>query len=272
MNNPTNWTPLWPEGAPLAHGTRPEDIPAYRFHPPTTRVNEATMVILPGGGYAHLAPHEGTDYATWLAGLGYAALEVRYRLGPSGYRHPAMVMDAARALRAARFLASENGASPDQIGLIGSSAGGHLAAHLSVQNDPGDPTATDPIERVSSRPDLTVLCYPVIALSGLHAHRGSADHLLGKDAPESEREALTLDRRVTAGTPPCFLWHTVEDGGVPAENSLQFAAALRRAGVAFELHLYAKGGHGIGLANGHPWTMECARWLKETFDPKTQNL
>lgn len=155
--------------------------------------------------------------------------------------------------------------SANKIGIIGSSAGGHLAGYASVQNDLGNPSADDPIERWSSRPDLTVLCYPVIAMSGPHAHEGSANNLLGISASSEARHAMSLENLVTATTPPCFLWHTVEDPAVPVENSLNFASALRRAGVKFDLHLYEKGGHGIGLADGHPWTVECERWLKDQF-------
>lgn len=265
INPQTNWDPLWPAGAPLALGTDPKDTPALRFSAPTAMANGAAMVVLPGGGYGQLAVHEGEDYAHWLAGLGYAVFELRYRLATSGYRHPVMEIDAARALRKVRFLASEKGYSSDKIGIMGSSAGGHLAGLVSVKNDEGDLAAEDLIERMSSRPDLAVLCYPVIALSGPQAHRGSGNNLLGDDASEEDREALSLERLVTAVTPPCFLWHTVEDRVVPVENSLDFAAALRRADVKFELHIYEKGGHGLGLANGHPWTVECERWLRENF-------
>lgn len=263
MNN--SWTPLWPQGAPLARGTSTEDIPALRFYAPTAAANGAAMVVLPGGGFDHLAAHEGEGYATWLASLGYAVFVLRYRLATAGYAHPVMGMDATRALRTVRSLASPQGYASDKIGIIGSSAGGHLAGYMSVKNDPGDPSAEDPIERWSSRPDLTVLCYPVISMSGPHAHQGSADNLLGKDASPADRVGMSLEKLVTSTTPPCFLWHTVEDPGVPVENSLNFAGALRRAGVGFDLHLYEKGRHGIGLANGHPWTVECARWLKDQF-------
>lgn len=265
MSAKTNWTPLWPEGAPLAQGTRSEDIPALRFYAPTAAAHGAAMVVLPGGGYGHLAQHEGEGYALWLAGLGYAVFELRYRLATTGYHHPAMGLDATRALRTVRSLASTRGYASNKIGIIGSSAGGHLAGYASVQSDPGDPSSDDLIERWSSRPDLTVLCYPVIALSGPHAHHGSADNLLGNSASPEDRDAMSLEKLVTATTPPCFLWHTVEDPVVPVENSLNFAAALRQAGVGFDLHLYEKGGHGIGLADGHPWTVECERWLKDQF-------
>jgi len=264
----TNWTPLWPEGAPLARGTGPENTPALRFYAPTAAANGAAMVVLPGGGYGHLSAHEGERYAHWLASLGYAVFELRYRLASGGYAHPAMGMDAARALRTVRSLAATRGFSSDKIGIIGSSAGGHLAGYVSVKNDPGDPSAEDPIERWSSRPDLTVLCYPVISMSGPHAHQGSADNLLGKEASQEDREAMSLEKLVTPKTPPCFLWHTVEDPGVPVENSLNFAAALRGAGVGFDLHLYEKGPHGIGLAEGHPWTVECKRWLEDQFSSR----
>ncbi|MFZ4682075.1 MAG: alpha/beta hydrolase [Terrimicrobiaceae bacterium] len=252
------WQPLWPEGAPLARGKKEHDIPALRHFPPTASANGAAMLVLPGGGYGGLAAHEGEAYARWFASLGYHAFELRYRLAPHGYKHPAMWMDAARALRVVR-------ARVGRVGIIGSSAGGHLAAHLTVTNDPGDPASNDPLERLSSRPDLAVLCYPVITMVGPSAHSGSRANLLGENPTPVLCEDVSPERQVTSTTPPCFVWHTVEDPVVDVENSVDFAMALRRAKVPFELHLYEKGRHGIGLANGHPWTAECARWMSETF-------
>ena len=252
------WQPLWPEGAPLARGNKEHDIPALRNFPPAASPNGAALLVLPGGGYGHLAVHEGEGFARWFAGLGYHAFELRYRLAPHGYKHPAMWMDAARALRIVRTRFG-------RVGIIGSSAGGHLAAHLTVHNDPGNPAAKDPIERQSSRPDLAVLCYPVITMVGASAHSGSRRNLLGENPATALCEDVSPERHVTRATPPCFVWHTVEDRGVAVENSVDFAMALRRTEVPFELHLYEKGQHGIGLANGHPWTIECARWVGQTF-------
>jgi acetyl esterase/lipase len=223
------------------------------------------MLVLPGGGYGALAAHEGEGFCHWLTGLGYHAYELRYRLAPHGYRHPAMWMDASRAMRTVRSLAEEAGFAKEKVGIIGCSAGGHLTGHVTVKNDAGDPAAADPVERESSRPALAVLCYPVVSMVAETMHRGSRTNLLGENPSEELCREMSHELQVTPSTPPCFLWHTNEDKGVPIENSVDFAMALRRAGVRFELHLYEKGGHGIGLANGHPWTVECARWVGETF-------
>ncbi len=257
--------PLWPAGAPDAKGAQPHDIPTLtRYAPSQGPANGATLLVLPGGGYGFLADHEGKGYAEWFASRGVTAYVLKYRLGSAGYRHPAMLQDAARALRTLRARARSGGLDPSRIGIIGSSAGGHLASTLLTHFDAGKSEAADPIERESSRPDLGILCYPVISMGGF-THAGSKDNLLGENPPEELVHLLSNETQVTADTPPCFLWHTVEDGLVPVENSLQFAAAFRRAGVPFELHLYEKGGHGLGLpspGNGAPaWDAACLAWL-----------
>jgi acetyl esterase/lipase len=262
--------PLWPGGAPGALGTGSNDIPTLTaFLPPAETATGAAMVICPGGGYGGLAPHEGKDYARWLNEQGIAGFVLKYRLGSAGYRHPRMLEDAARAVRLVRFHAAEWRLDPKRIGIIGSSAGGHLASTLLTHFDLGRADAADPVDRVSSRPDLGVLCYAVITM-GQFTHHGSRDNLLGTNAsPELIRE-LSNELHVTPETPPCFLLHTDEDKAVPVENSMAFAAALRRAGVPFELHIYQTGPHGIGLGSRtydpskwHPWTRDCRLWLKE---------
>lgn len=254
---------LWPDGAPGALGTEDKDIPTLTpFLPDTARSSGAAMVICPGGGYGGLAPHEGRDYALWLNEHGVAGFVLKYRLGSHGYRHPAMLQDAARAVRLVRARAAEWQVDPGRVGIMGSSAGGHLASTLLTHFDAGDPAAADPVERQSSRPDLGILCYPVITL-GVFTHQGSKNNLLGKDPPPELVWSLSNELQVTPRTPPCFLWHTYEDSGVPVENSLLFAAALRRAGVPFDLHVYERGRHGIGLAGGHPWTKDCLFWLRQ---------
>jgi acetyl esterase/lipase len=263
--------PLWPEGAPGARGNTPSDAPTLTpFLPDPARATGAAIVICPGGGYGGLAEHEASHYARWLNELGIAGFVLRYRLGSAGYRHPAMLQDAARAVRTVRARAAEWKLDPQRIGIMGSSAGGHLASTLMTHFDAGRPEAADPIERVSSRPDLGILCYPVITLVGPHAHRGSRNNLLGGDAPDALAETLSNEKHVTRDTPPCFLWHTWEDKGVPVENAMMFAAALRAAGVPFELHVYERGPHGLGLGTRewnpdarHRWTLDCAAWLRE---------
>jgi acetyl esterase/lipase len=179
-----------------------------------------------------------------------------------------MLQDAARAVRTVRARATEWKLDPRRVGIMGSSAGGHLASTALTHFEAGNPNAADPVERESSRPDLGILCYAVITL-GEFTHQGSKQNLLGDQPAASLVASLSNETQVTKETPPCFIWHTWEDTAVPVENSLQFAAALRRAGVPFDLHIYQKGRHGIGLADKppfahpHPWAADCLFWLKE---------
>lgn len=258
--------PLWPGGAPSALGSEGKDIPTLTAYLPAEgKSNGTSFLVLPGGGYGGLANHEGEGYAKWLAAQGIAAYVLKYRLGSSGYRHPIMIGDAARGLRTIRAWARRDGRDPARIGIIGSSAGGHLTSTLLVGHDAGQPDAVDPIERESSRPDLGVLCYPVIS-SGEYAHRGSFNNLLGANPPAELLQQLSSELHVTKETPPTFLWHTFGDQAVPVQNSLLFASALAKAGVPFELHVYEKGGHGMGLPGpgkpAPPWDVELLRWLK----------
>jgi acetyl esterase/lipase len=253
--------PLWPNGAPGALGMEPKDIPTVTtFLPDPALATGAAMVICPGGGYGGLADHEGAGYARWLVEHGIAGFVLKYRLGTGGYHHPAMLNDAARAMRLVRSRAAEWKIDPTRIGIMGSSAGGHLASTLLTHFDAGDASATDPIERESSRPDLGVLCYAVITM-GPDTHMGSRQNLLGKDPSPDLITLLSNELQVTPKTPPCFIWHTDEDKTVKVENSLSFALALRHAGVPFDLHIYEKGGHGMGLGNNHPWAKDCLFWL-----------
>jgi acetyl esterase/lipase len=265
----TNSFPLWPDGAPGALGKEAKDIPTLTpYLPDPAKATGAAIVICPGGGYAGLAPHEGADYARFLNEQGIAGFVLKYRLGSAGYHHPAMLQDAARAVRTVRARADEWKLDPKRIGIMGSSAGGHLASTLLTHFDTGKADDTDPIERVSSRPDLGILCYAVISF-GDFGHRGSEKNLLG-DNPSAELvRDLSNELQVTKETPPCFLWHTGDDNVVNVENSLLFAEALRKAGVPFDLHVYQHGPHGLGLGTRdwnpekrHPWTADCAFWLK----------
>jgi len=260
--------PLWVDGAPGALGTDDKDIPTLTAYlPETEKATGAAVVVCPGGGYAGLAQHEGTDYALWLNQHGISAFVLKYRLGSNGYRHPAMLHDAARAVRLVRARAADWRIDPRRVGIMGSSAGGHLASTLLTRFDSGKPDAQDPIERQSSRPDLGILCYPVITM-GHQTHPGSKNNLLGNDPAPDLVKLLSNELQVTKETPPCFIWHTWEDTAVPVENSLAFAAALRQDGVPFELHIYQHGRHGIGLADKppfvhpHPWANDCLFWLK----------
>lgn len=262
--------PLWPSGeVPGASGKAEPDTPGLTpYFPESAIATGAAMVICPGGGYVRLAEHEGEGYARFLNEHGIAAFVLKYRLGSAGYRHPAMLEDAARAVRLVRANAADWGLDPGRIGIMGSSAGGHLASTLLTHFSGGDPDALDPIERQSDRPDLGILCYPVITM-GDGTHAGSRANLLGANPSPELIELLSNERHVTAETPPTFLWHTAEDPVVPVSNSLDFAAALAKHGVPFDLHVYEKGAHGLGLgsreydpAKWHPWTADLLFWLK----------
>ncbi|MEQ8762814.1 MAG: alpha/beta hydrolase, partial [Planctomycetota bacterium] len=186
-------------------------------------------------------------------------------LGPR-YHHPAPLQDVRRAIRTVRARAKDHSIDPTRIGVLGFSAGGHLAASASTMFEAGDKSAKDPIERVSSRPDFAVLCYPVITFKKPHGHAGSGRNLLGPDASEEQLDAMSLQKRVTKDTPPTFLFHTSEDTGVPPENSLFYYLALREHGVPAELHVFEKGRHGVGLAKGmtgtSDWPERCREWLE----------
>lgn len=260
--------PLYPGSPPGALGDSPKDIPTLTpYLPEPDQATGGAIVVCPGGGYAGLASHEGKDYALFLNQHGVAAFVLKYRLGSADYRHPRMLEDAARAVRTVRARAKEWDVDPGRVGIMGSSAGGHLASTLVTHFDPGLPDADDPVERQSSRPDIGILCYAVISM-GEFTHRGSKRNLLGEDPPAELVWSLSNELQITPDTPPCFVWHTWEDKAVPVENSLQFAAALQRAGVPFALHVFQEGRHGIGLADkppfraAHPWAGDLVFWLK----------
>ena len=254
--------PLWPNGAPGALGKEEKDIPTLTpYLADSASASGAAMVILPGGGYGGLAPHEGKGYADWLVTNGISCFVVKYRLGSHGYRHPRMLEDAARAVRLVRARADGWRIDPKRVGIMGSSAGGHLASTVLTHFDAGQPDAADAVERQSSRPDLGILCYPVISM-GPNTHGGSKNNLLGKDPDPELVKLLSNELQVTKETPPCFIWHTWEDKAVKVENSLDFAAALQKAGVPFDLHVYQHGAHGLGLGKNHPWAQDCVFWLK----------
>jgi acetyl esterase/lipase len=257
---------LWEGDAPGATGKRAEDVPTLTAYlPEPDKRNGASVLIFPVGGYGHLAEHEGKGYAEWFVARGVAAYVLKYRLAPD-YHHPAMLQDASRALRMVRAFAKRDGLDPKRVAVIGSSAGGHLAATLLTHFDAGDANATDAIERESSRPDLGILCYAVITMTEF-THSGSKANLLGKDPSPELVKQLSAEQNVTPQTPPTFLWSTEEDKTVPVENTLAFAAALRKAGVPFSLHVYEKGPHGLGMGRpgkpAPPWTDDLLYWLKE---------
>ncbi len=259
---------LWPNGAPGAKGSADTDKPTLTISLPSEdKANGAAVVICPGGGYGALAvDHEGKAIAEWLNSLGVAAFMVKYRLGSNGYRHPAPLDDAQRAIRTVRARAAEWKVDPGRIGIMGFSAGGHLASTAGTHFDKGKSDDPDPIARASCRPDFLILCYPVVSLTTAYTHEGSKKNLLGEKPDQSLVESLSNENQVTAETPPTFLFHTDADGAVPSENSVLFYLALRRAKVPAELHIYEKGNHGVGLAPNVPavssWPERCADWLR----------
>jgi acetyl esterase/lipase len=268
-DRPTAALRLWPGKAPEALGDAEKDTPTLTpYWADADKASGAAFVVCPGGGYRNLAAHEGEPFAKWLNSLGIDAFVLKYRLTTDGYHVPAALLDAARAIRTVRAHAAEWGIDPKRIGMIGSSAGGHLTATLITQFDAGNPNAEDPIERVSSRPDAAVLCYGFILFDIPKPER--EEQFLGPNATEEQKKMLSPRLNVRKDTPHTFIWQTVEDEKVVVDNAFAFATALREKGVPFDLHLYQKGKHGIGLgtkdldpAKMHPWTRDCAFWLKE---------
>jgi acetyl esterase/lipase len=254
--------PLWTLHAPGAMGVTTDDIPRLTPYLPVGRAHRSAVIVCPGGGYTRRAEHEGAPVARWLNSLGIVAFVLDYRVAP--YRHPVPLLDVQRAVRSVRQQADSWQIDAQRVGVLGFSAGGHLAASLGTHHDAGIPHADDPIERQSCRPDIMVLCYPVITF-GPHRHVGSMSSLLGNNPPPELLHLLSNETQVTRDTPATFIWHTANDASVPVQNSLLFAQALSDHGVPFELHVYPHGAHGAGLAEQDPqlrsWTTLCAGWL-----------
>lgn len=268
-DHPTEPMRLWADKAPEALGEAEKDIPTLTpYWPEAEKATGAAFIVAPGGGYRNLAAHEGEPFAKWLAAQGIAAFVLKYRLTTDGYFVPTALLDAARAMRTVRAHATEWGIDPKRIGMIGSSAGGHLTATLSTQFDTGQADDADPVERVSSRPDLAVLCYAFILFDKPDVER--EQRFLGAHATPEMKKLLSPRLNVRKDTPLTFIWQTVEDEKVVVDNAFAYAEALRARGVPFDLHLYEKGKHGLGLGDKnldptkmHPWTKDCAFWLQQ---------
>ena len=258
---------LWPAGAPGALGDEDRDKPALTIYmPPNTTGPMTAVIVAPGGGYGRLSMNlEGRAPANYLNTLGIAAFVLRYRLGPR-YHHPIEIGDVQRAIRILRARAAEWHLAPDRIGLMGFSAGGHLASSASTHFDAGKADAADPIDRMSSRPDFAILGYPVITFVEAWTHQGSKTNLLGDVADASLARSLSSETQVTAATPPTFIYQTNADTTVPAENAVAYYLALRKAGVPAELHVFRNGPHGTGLGQQDPalaeWPRLLANWLR----------
>ncbi len=259
--------PLWTGGAPGAKGAEQGDTPALHPYLPYPRTaGGAAVVVFPGGGYGHLAQdHEGVQIGRWFSQAGVAAFIVHYRHAP-GYQHPVPLQDAQRAIRTVRARAEEWRVDPACIGVMGFSAGGHLAATTGTLFDNGDADAADPVDQISSRPDFMILAYPVIALEGPYGHMGSRRNLLGEEPDEALVKRMSPHLQVTGDTPPAFLFHTSTDTGVPPQNSVLMYLALREANVPAEMHIFAEGPHGVGLASDSAalggWGDLCLDWMR----------
>jgi acetyl esterase/lipase len=259
---------LWPEGAPGAKGAADSDQPFVEvWQADAATASGAAFVVCPGGGYGALAvDHEGKQVAEWCNDRGITAFVLHYRLGSKGYHYPTQVLDVQRALRLARADAAAYGVDPERIGIWGFSAGGHLASMAATLFEERPVGGTDDtIDKVSARPAVAVLGYPVISLNSAATHRGSRKNLLGPDGDDALAERLSTDTRVTANTPPTFIFQTDADAGVPAENAVAFYLACRRHKVPVELHVYEQGRHGVGLAKDDPvlstWPDRLHDWL-----------
>jgi acetyl esterase/lipase len=264
---------LWSEKAPGALGEATKDKPSilvYAAKSDSTKGQQETtpaILICPGGGYGHLAKnHEGDQIAKWLNTIGITGVVLNYRHRGKGYTHPAPLHDAQRAMRMVRHHANEWRIDNDKVGVLGFSAGGHLASSVSVHHDAGHPNSKDPIERQSCRPDYSILCYAVIAFNQPFTHRGSQHNLLGKNAANSLVNEMSSERQIDKTTPPAFLWHTSNDGVVPPQNAISYYMALLEHKVPCEIHIFENGRHGIGLGKGmaaEQWSELCKRWLIE---------
>ncbi|MGD7652868.1 MAG: alpha/beta hydrolase [Verrucomicrobiales bacterium] len=279
----TDWKNLWPDTPP--GGTHPATItetvserghfsdistPPFKFFPaPEDKHSGAAVVIFPGGAYGVVAAgHEGDDYANWLNQQGISAMVVKYRVSrkqAAGMQFPVPLLDARRAIRTARSNATEWNLDPEKIGVMGSSAGGHLASMCATLWDQTlELEPDDPVDQLSCRPDFAILIYPVISLSTDWTHKGSRRNLLGTTPAPGLQEKLSTDLRVTENTPPCFLLHAADDPGVPARNSLEFASACLDHKVPVVCHLLSQGGHGFGLngkGDSANWPRLLADWL-----------
>ena len=254
---------LWPEGAPGALGTEAKDIPTLTPCLPV-KASGAAMLLIPGGSYSGIYEGQAEPFALWLNEHGITVFVLRYRLGSAGYRYPAQLQDAVEAMRHVRGNAAKWKIDPHRIGVMGFSAGGHLVSTLINRPEDGEIEGRTPT--VSPRPDLAILCYPVISMI-TKPHATSRNMLLGDKPGDELLRRTSSELQVKPGLPPVFLWHTMEDKMVPVEHAQLYAVALQKNGIPHELHLYQHGDHGTGLiGTQHPWFADLLFWLKgKTF-------
>jgi acetyl esterase/lipase len=271
---------IWPDQVPMpAEEETPEHWGKWglvNVHTPTlTRypadpkiANGLAILILPGGGYSQVCiNHEGHRVGEWFSAKGVSAFVLKYRVKP--YRHPVPLLDAQRAMRYIRHNAPKFGIDPDRIGVMGFSAGGHLAASLSVHHGLKLLTPTDQIDLISARPNFSVLVYPVISMAPEITHRGSRNNLIGSKPDAKLEELMSADRQVCQATPPAFLVHGQADKGVSPQNSEHYYAALQQHKVPSELVLVEGAGHGFGLR--YAWADKCLTWLLATVPPRKRS-
>jgi len=255
---------VWNKRPPFSLGERKEDIPVIiPFFPSRWKTNGKAMVIFPGGGYTHFGAEEGIPYARYFASYGYTCFVVLYRLTTSGYQWPAILADAAHAVRVVRSNAEVLQIDPDKIGVAGSSAGGHLCAMLSKLHKEATLGKEDDPD-VSALPNWQILCYACLTFGEIYSNDSSLLSLSGGNLPDTAL-AWKLDpsKDLTSEIPPTFLWHTMEDRCVSCRNSIEYAQVLQKLNIPFELHIYERGGHGKGLFDNHPWAEEAIRWLQQ---------
>jgi acetyl esterase/lipase len=260
-----------PAGDPIALVTHVQTPDLRVYLPPRAKANGTAIVIYPGGGYSVLAiDHEGWAVARWLNSIGVAAIVAKYRVSATegaSYRFPVPLLDARQALRVVRANATAWGIDPRRVGVMGFSAGGHLASMALTM--PADTLVGDDVASgtAAHTPDFGVLVYPVITMHEAWGHRGSGDNLLGPQTPNDVRRRYSTELRVTGATPPTFLVATQDDGAVPPQNATAFYQAMTAAKVAGELHIWEKGGHGFGMLPDRPpvaqeWLPKLADWMR----------
>lgn len=262
-----NLIPLWPLSAPMAKSTGVDDNPAISLYLPASHQLTAGVIICPSGDYMSMSlDRDGRQVAEWLNKLGIAAFVLRYRLAPT-YRYPVPLLDAQRAVRYVRANASLYNLAAGKIGIMGFSAGGHLASMVATHFDTSRTPASDGIDRMSSRPDFLILAYPLISCSEPFRNEASCSNLLGSHSDSATTDAVSSEKHVTAKTPPTFIFHTYDDASVSVDNSLAFFSALHQANVPAELHIFEQGSHGAGLAQDDPalsaWTKLLENWFRE---------
>jgi len=250
---------LWPDGAPGALGNSLKDIPTLTPYLPV-KPSGAAMLLIPGGSYSGIYEGQAEPFALWLNEQGITVFVLRYRLGRAGYRYPAQLQDAVEAMFQIRGGAEKWKIDPKRIGAMGFSAGGHLVSTLI--NRPEDGVIDGRKHHISPRPDLAILCYPVISMI-TKPHAISRKMLIGDSADDKLVRQTSSELQVKPGLPPVFLWHTMEDKMVPVEHAQLYAGALHQNNVPHELHLYQHGDHGTGLiGTQHPWFADLLFWLK----------